>query len=308
MSENKFKNLLKDRKKLTYIGIAVTVVIVLVLAIFTITSQSQLSEREQQIEELKLANEQLALAGEYEQLNTAFINYETQTKFLANDSLIVKYGEAKDKVEKLLTELKTQKITSEKRIRQLKDEISSLKNIMRHYIEQIDSLKKENAGLKAENKEIKNENRKLTSHVDEIQKKNEVLNERMTLAEKLNVTGLTLIPIKGNGKLEKKIKKARQLKVTFTIPQNNSTPVGEKTIFLRITNPEGSLLGGNGTFEFEGGNVEYTERKTIEYTGEEIPDIAIFWNVNATLTPGEYRVELFADNYRIASKSVLIKK
>lgn len=306
MSENKFKDLLKDRKKLTYIGIAAAVIIVIVVLLSVLVSRD--NEHQQEIEQLKLENEQLALAGEYEQLNTAFINYETQTKFLANDSLIVKYGEAKDKVEKLLTELKTQKITSEKRIRQLKDEISSLKNIMRHYIEQIDSLKKENAGLKAENKEIKSQNRKLTSHVDEIQKKNEVLSERMTLAEKLNVTGLTLTPIKGNGKPEKRIKKARQLKVSFTIPQNNSTPVGEKTIFLRITNPEGSLLGGNGTFEFEGGNVEYTERKTIEYTGEEIPGITIFWNVNATLTPGEYRVELFADNFRIASKTILIQK
>ena len=77
-------------------------------------------------EVLELENEQLSLAGEYEQLNTEFVNYENQSKYLADDSLIIKYGEAKEKVEKLLTELKSQKITSERRIRELKDEISTL--------------------------------------------------------------------------------------------------------------------------------------------------------------------------------------
>ena len=235
------------------------------------------------------------------------MNYENQTKYVSDDSLIVKYGEAKDKVEKLLTELKSQKITSERRIKELKDEIATLKGIMRNYVEQIDALNKENTSLKAENNEIKSENKKLSSRVNEATKKNEMLAERMTLAEKLNVTGLSLVALKGNGKVEKKVTKAKQLKVTFTIPQNNSTPVGEKVLYIRITNPEGSLLGGSGTFNFEGGEVPYTDRKTIEYTGEEMPGIDIYWNVNATLTPGQYRVEVFADNFRIASRNVTLE-
>ena len=95
--------------------------------------------------------------------------------------------------------------------------------------------------------------------------------------------------------------------VTFTIPQNNSTPVGEKIIFIRITNPEGSLLGGGGSFNFEGASIPYTERKTVEYTGEEIPNVAIYWNVNTTLTPGQYRVEIFADNYRLGSRNFTLQ-
>ena len=108
--------------------------------------------------------------------------------------------------------------------------------------------------------------------------------------------------------MEKKLKKAKQLLVQFTLPQNNSTPVGEKTIYMRITNPEGSLLGGNGSFEFEGSKLPYTELKTIEYTGEEIAGIKIYWNINTTLTAGDYRVELFADNFRIASRTFTLGK
>ena len=94
-----------------------------------------------------------------------------------------------------------------------------------------------------------------------------------------------------------------QLMVTFTIPQNNSTPVGEKTIYLRIVSPSGQLLGNGGTFPFEGGSVECSAKKIVEYAGEEIGGVTIYWDVNTALTAGDYTVELFADNYRLISRS-----
>ena len=81
---------------------------------------------------------------------------------------------------------------------------------------QIDSLSKENIGLKTENQEIKDKNRKLTERVESVSKTNEELNERMILAEKLNVTGISLRALKKNGKTEKvKIisERGRRLKV-----------------------------------------------------------------------------------------------
>lgn len=299
-------------KKIMLWGAGVVAVILLValayLAYMVYTVQSEAESAKLANEQLQLENEQLSLAGEYEQLNTEFKNYESQTQYLTNDSLILKYGEAKDKVEKLLVELKTSKITSANRIKELQGEIATLKGIMRHYVEQIDELGKENEGLKAENSEIKTQNEKLNSRVHEVSKKNEVLAEKMTLAEKLNITGLSLTALKGNGKVEKKVNKAKQLMVSFAIPQNNSTPVGDKIIYIRITNPEGTLLGESGTFDFDGGKVAYTERKKIEYTGDEIPNVTVYWNVNTILTPGQYTVEAFADNFRLSSRSFTLQK
>ena len=64
----------------------------------------------------------------------------------------------------------------------------------------------------------------------------------------------------------------------------------------------------NGTFEFEGATLPCTAKKTIEYAGEEIGGVKIYWDVNTALNPGEYMVELFADNYRLASRSFTMKK
>lgn len=299
------------KSKIMWVALALVILLVAALAVslFQVTSlkmkvDSTIAENEQ----LQLTNDQLQLANEYEAINSQFARYEDQAMQMGGDTILAKYNAAKTKIEQLLEELNSEKKKSQKRISQLQNEISTLRGLLRHYVAQVDSLGRENAGLRAENEEIRNQNQQLNSRVREVSKANEDLSERMTLAEKLNVTGLNLVGLKKNGKNEKNITKARQLMVTFTIPQNNSTPVGEKVIYLRITSPEGTLLGNNGTFEFEGATLPCTAKKTIEYAGEEIGGVKIYWDVNTALNPGEYMVELFADNYRLASRSFTMKK
>lgn len=291
------------------IVLAALLVIAIIAIIFTGTTMTRkLNEAELTNEQLQLENEQLQLSNEYQTLNNEFAQYEDQSVMLANDSLVAKYAAAKSKVEALIQELKSEKRKSAAQIKKLQDEINTLKGILRHYVAQIDSLGKENANLRNENAEIKQRNQQLTTRVDNVTKKADELSQRMVLAEKLNVTGLNLVGLKKNGKTEKNITKAKQLEVTFTIPQNNSTPVGEKAIYLRIVSPEGTLLGNGGSFSFEGGNVQSTARKTIEYAGEEISNIKIYWDVTTALTPGDYTVELFCDNYRLVSRRFTMKK
>lgn len=303
-----------NNKKLYYVALGLIVLLVAAI-VYSVSQVATLKQTVSDVtarnEELALENEQLALDKEFQAINTEFQQYEDQAMKLASDTILAKYTAAKNKVEQLMKELKAEKSRSDKRqarIAELQNEINTLRGLLRHYIAQIDSLNKENAGLRAENAEIKNENQSLTSQVREVSAKAANLSERMTLAEKLNVTGVSLQALKKNGKVEKNVTKARQLVVTFTIPQNNSTPVGPKTIYLRILNPEGSLLGAGGSFPFEDRSLACTARKTVEYAGEEIAGIRMYFDVNTTLNPGDYTVELFCDNYRLASRHFTLKK
>lgn len=299
-------------KKPLVIGAVAVGAVILALAVYSIVQmaslKSQVSEAQALNEQLQLNNEQLQLANEYEAMNAEFQQYENQAQRLANDSILSKYTAAKNKVERLLKQLKDERNMSQAKIKELQAEINTLRGLLRHYIAQIDSLNKENQGLKVENAEIKNQNRELSSQVETVTRNNAVLNERMTLAEKLNVTGVSLTPLQKNGKTEKHVTKAKQLMVTFTIPQNNSTPSGAKTIYLRLRSPEGTLLGGAGSFPFEGGSLQCTAKKTIEYGGDEISGIRIYWDVNTALNPGDYTVELFTDGYRLCSRHFTLKK
>lgn len=266
-------------------------------------------EATQQIAELQLMNEQLQLTNEYDELSASFEQHEGQMVLFNNDSIRAEYEAAKNKVEELRQELKRRDKLSQERIAQLQAEIASLKKIMRHYVEQINELNIQNEELRRQNETLEQQNTQLSSQVQTTAKENKVLSERMVLAEKLNVSSVSLTALNKKGKNEKNITKAKQLLVSFTIPQNNSTPVGKKTIYLRITSPEGNLLSGNGIhFTFEGANLEASAQKTVEYEGQEISGVKIYWDVNTTLNPGSYRVELFADNYRLASRNFEMKK
>lgn len=299
------------RRTLYIIGGAVIAILIGILVFSTVRSSRKAQALENQIEQQLLDMAQADLEREYQDLNDEFAQFENSRKFITDDSvkreLNDKYEAARIQVEKLQQELKNQKSKSAAEIAKLRSEIDTLRALLRHYVEEIDRLNKENQQLRDENQQVKNENRRLSSQVTETTRRNEALSERMTLAERLNVTGLNLTPLNKKGKTEKKVTKAVQLMATFTIPQNNSTPVGEKTIYMRIISPAGQLLGGASTFDFEGGNVEYTARKIIEYAGEEIGGITIYWDVNATLIAGDYTVELFADNFRLTSKHFNLK-
>ena len=305
MKSEKFEN--KEMKKaagMVRVGAILVVVALIGLLVMGVSScgGSDKDKMQQQLDSLKLANEKLQLAGETEALNQEFQQYENQAQYLKNDSLLEQYSQAKDKVEKLLAELKSEKATNSKRIKELKGKISTLKGLLRHYVEVIDSLSKENTALRSQNEELQSRNQQLSTTVSDYSQKNQRLNERMQLAEKLNLTGLSFVAVNKKGKVEKKIDKAKQLVVSFTIPQNNSTPVGQKTFYVRIVSPEGTVLGGGRTFPFEGGNVVYTEKKTVEYDQREL-SLTVYHNISTALSKGSYHVEVFVDNYRIASRS-----
>lgn len=273
----------------------------------SIKTSKALQEAEAEKEQIMLDAAARELESESAALDAEFAQFENQRQYILNDSvkreLNEKYEAARIQVEKLQQELKNQKTKSAAEISKLRNEIETLRSLLRHYVEEIDRLNKENQALRTENEEIKEQNQKLNSQVVETSKRNETLTQRMTLAEKLNVTGLSLTALNKKGKTEKKIAKATQLMISFTIPQNNSTPVGEKTIYARIISPSGQLLGNGGSFSFEGASVQCSARKTIEYAGQEIGGITIYWDVDTPLMAGEYTVELFADNYRLISRS-----
>lgn len=298
-------------KKRAYLVVAAAVIAAFImgLGVFIFQQNKKLDEAMLRTEELMLENQQLELANQYEELNSSFQQHEGQVQLFHNDSIRAEYEAAKNKVEELTAELKRRDRLSSERIAQLQKEIATLRGIMKHYVEQIADLNQENQQLRTENQTLASKANRLESQVQSQTKVNKELTQRMELAEKLNVTAVSIQALKSNGKREKNITKAKQLAVSFTIPQNNSTPVGRKSIFLRITSPEGNLLQGNGiTFPYDNGRVEATAQKDIEYEGAEISGITIYWDNNTALNPGTYKVELFADNYRLCSLDFQLKK
>lgn len=303
----------KNQKILLFSGIGVLVCLIALIVVLIVNNSSNtraFNDAEARADSLELVNEQIMLTNEFNQLNADFNQYEGQQIYLKNDSLVQKYNEARMKVEGLLQELNTEKKSNQQnraRIKKLEGEIATLKNIVKHYLEEIKRLGEENAGLKQEIEQVTQRNQQLSTQVTAATKSNEELTQTVKLAKKLNITGVSLNAYNKKGKTEKNITKARQLGVSFTVSPNNTASSGMKDFYIRILSPEGTLLGNGGSFHLDGATITSTAHRQVEYANEET-HVSVYWDVNTTLTPGDYTVEVFCDGYRLASRHFTMKK
>lgn len=299
----------------TALGVLLALIALIVVLIVKNSSNTEIAnEAKARADSLAIANDQLILTNEFNQLNADFNQYEGQQIYLKNDSLVQKYNAARMKVEGLIRELNAEKSKHNKdmsasraKIKQLEGEIATLKGIVRHYLEEIKRLGEENAGLKQEIQQVQEKNQQLSTQVTQATASNAQLTQTVQLARKLNITGLSLNAYNKKGKKEKNITKARSLGVSFTVSPNNTASPGMKDFYCRIISPEGSLLGGGKAFTIDGQSVPSTAHRAVEYANEEI-NVSIYWDVNTTLTPGDYTVEVFCDGYRLASRHFTMRK
>lgn len=259
---------------------------------------------------LALVNDRLQLTNEFNQLNADFSQYEDQQIYLKDDSIIQQYNEARDRVKSLLKELENEKSSNSKnraRIKQLENEVASLKKIVHHYLEEIKRLGEENEGLKKEIQAVNERNEELVSRADNAERSNAALSQEVAKAKKLSISGLSFHAYNKKNKAEKKINKATSLGASFTLNPNATASAGMKTIYMRVISPDGSLVGGGPSFSYDGASIQSSASKQVEYDNGEVR-VQIYCPVNSSLTPGDYKVEIFCDGARLGSRSFNMNK
>ncbi len=293
--------------KVIYGIIAALVIALLATGIWIFQQNREMADFKEQVEIEKQRDE---LEKEYAELADQYALYEGQKTLLKNDSLIAQLEAEQIKVQRLYDELKSVKNTSAARINELKKELETLRGIMRTYVAQIDSLNVANKKLRKENETVKRKYKEVTQKADELTREREELTEMVTRASKLDAVNIQVKSLNKRGKKAKKIKDTTQLEITFSIAKNVTAEVGEKYIYARITKPDGDVLtkSSSDLFAFEGSEIAYSCRKLIEYTGEELNDITLYWNVEEFLYPGDYEVTIFADNFVIGKRQFSLSK
>ncbi len=242
-------------------------------------------------------------------LNEISLKYEGAKFKVSNDSLLSLLTTEEAKVQRLQEELRTVKATNTQEISRLKKELQTLRKIMRNYVEQIDSLYQVNEQLTKEKNEAVKKYQQASSTASTLKKEKEKLTERVTLASRLDATGITVTPVNSRGKPAKVIKKMEQFVVDFRIAKNITAPVGEKMVYVRIMKPDDDILVKSraDVFTFEGKEINYSMKKLIEYDGEELP-VTMYWNIEEFLSPGTYRVDIFVDGNQIGRQNFTLEK
>lgn len=296
----------KETKEINKMSMLILAVIILILVIagaayYIFHQQQQMEEMTQSFD---LEKEMMA-----DDLNELSLQYEGYKFSVSNDSLVALLTTEQAKVQRLMEELRTVKSTNAKEIARLKKELATLRKIMRNYVIQIDSLNRANEQLKEEKNEAVKKYRQASTTAASLKREKEKLTERVTLASKLDATSISVTPVNSRGKLAKRIKKMEQFVINFKIAKNVTAPVGEKVVYVRIMKPDDDILvkSRGDVFTFEGKDINYSIKKMIEYEGEEVP-VTMYWNIEEFLSPGTYRVDIFADGNLIGQRSFTLEE
>lgn len=266
--------------------------------VFSLQEEKQANLEMQELAEL----DKKEMENEYEQFAMQYS--EMMTK-INNDSIIAQLTQEQLRTQELLKELKNTKAADAREIARLKKELAEVRAVLREYVIQIDSLNRLNEHLTAENTRVKADLEESNRQIQGLNTEKASLSEKVAIAAQLDATAINLLPLNKKGKEEKKVSKAKQLRVDFTIARNVTAQSGMKTVYVRITCPTGTVLTA-GNFPYENRNLQYSMKKNVEYTGEQM-SVTTYWNINEVHAAGTYQVAIFCDGHMIGSKNFAVK-
>ena len=284
--------------------IPIIVVLVLALGALAYLYLSQRSEMSELVEQMTI--EKSELEEEYEDLAIQFDGYQSMD--IRNDSLQDLLSREQQRVQDLLEELRNTKASNARRIAELKKELATVRTVMQGYVRQVDSLNATNQRLTVENRQVREENQLVKEQNSQLSTLNSQLSETVTRAAMLELTSCTLSTLNKRDKKTRYVGQIRKLQFDYTIAKNITCEPGLKNLYVRIIDPVGNLLGEapEHLFPFESGEIAYTLKQEIEYSGEAF-DGTCYWPVEE-VAEGFYNIDFFCDGNLIGSFPFQIKK
>lgn len=296
------KSTKKNTTKIVLIFLIVALAIVSVLLVWM--NLQQKTEMKEMVEIMEFEKEQLE--DEYEQLAIQFDGFQTQD--IHNDSLVELLAKEQQRVQDLREELRITKVTNARRIAELKKELATVRQVMVSYVHQIDSLDRTNKRLVAENQQVKQQYQEVARQAQQLEEERTQLAEVVSRASMLEITHFQMIPLNKRDRKTSIYNQIQKLQFDYTVGRNITNKPGMKTLYMRITRPDGEVMQKSidDVFRFENSDIAYSVSKDFEYAGEEISG-SLYWLVEEILQIGWYNADFFVDGELIGSYPFQIK-
>ena len=296
------KSTKKNTTKIVLISLVAALAIVSLLLVWM--NLQQKTEMKEMVEIMEFEKEQLE--DEYEQLAIQFDGFQTQD--IHNDSLVELLAKEQQRVQDLREELRITKVTNARRIAELKKELATVRQVMVSYVHQIDSLDRTNKRLVAENQQVKQQYQEVARQAQQLEEERTQLAEVVSRASMLEITHFQMIPLNKRDRKTSIYNQIQKLQFDYTVGRNITNKPGMKTLYMRITRPDGEVMQKSidDVFRFENSDIAYSVSKDFEYAGEEISG-SLYWLVEEILQIGWYNADFFVDGELIGSYPFQIK-
>ena len=211
------------------------------------------------------------------------------------DSLLKEANGKVDEQKARIQELMKKEGNTAKLNKQLLAELAELRKMKDEYLERIDALLVENEQLKKEKTDLSSTVESLTKNLE-----NTVNTASMLRAEYVKVAAYKK---RSNDKYSSTAmaRRTNKIETCFTVLENKIAKGGEKTVYLRVIEPGGKILGnrtsGSSSFKKSGSSEEllFTVSKDFDYKNAN-EDICVSWEeADRVFTTGNYMIEIYID-------------
>ena len=292
------------KKQVSIIWLIISAILVIFIVALLTYVYRQHSEIKNFKEQVYIEKEREKLEEEYTAIFQEYRQYESNRIRFSNDSLIWRLDREKARVKRLLEELRNRKNIDALTIDSLQEELKNLRSNIKIYQSAIDSLDRENKLLKAEKDDALLRYQKVSQEASQLQKDNHELNEKVSLAARLDASDIEIWTLNKRGRKTNDKDKVARLKINFVIGLNAMASHGEKKVYVCIKKPDGSTLvkDRSNTFSVDGRECDFSLQQIIDYTGNS-EKMYFTWNVEEYLPQGVYQVNIYADSLLLGEQT-----
>jgi hypothetical protein len=231
-------------------------------------------------------------------LDKANSNYATLSDSMKNEQ-----QSAREKISQLREALRKGELT-QKQLILAQEDVKQLRYFVAKYVADIEVLRQQNESLKtsvaAANEQVRS-----------LEGQNKDLNKKVSAATALKAFGVsvTAVRIKSSGK-ESSVSKAdpaQKLNISFNLVDNDFAQKTLHTIFMRVLDPNGNVVGDTGNSTLASGEtINFSYKTAIEFANDGRTYI-LGWNNPEAFVKGEYTITMYADGYVLGTGKISLK-
>lgn len=219
----------------------------------------------------------------------------------------------KEQLENEKRELLTRQDNQRTLLTSLQDKVGGYRELLLAKDDEINELRKLNDELLSENVELKTEKQQLNQSIQEINKAKEELAQKVAFASRLRVEDLKVYAVNQSGREREEPFRNRhidQLKITFTIGENEVAPIEGKELWIRIVAPDGNVIfdvtRGSGSFMYNGREMFFSAKQEILYD-KKSQKVTVFYDKGSDFAEGRHQVEVYTDDYQMGKGAFEVK-
>ena len=256
-----------------------------------------------------VSDDKTALQTELEKLETELEQANSSTGELSQE-LKVKDEELRAKIAQLRKSLNKGQLTAGE-LSKAKEDVKQLRYFVNKFTTDIEGLRKQNNLLTGERDSLKTTVNNVKQLADNLSKANDSLFIKVQAGAAIKTSAVQIAAFRnrssGKETLVTKASTAQKIKVNFAINPNPIAEKGNHDIFMRVIDPAGNLIiGEGGAFRANDQDLQYTYKTTIEFNGE-AKSFTLDWMNNNPFEVGTYTVLLYADGYTMGRGTFILK-